>query len=474
MTQSTRTAPRLLAALPLAALPLIGALSCVPAEEGVDRTVISGKLEISAKQVNEPEPTPGCNDDPAAGALTELGELGYANLRVFGRSLSFGERPNGTPSGDADWYLLRPSQDGDTELRLLYDSGGSGDTGGAEAQRYVVTVADRAQPDAEGLPTVLLEATTDGAGGLLSLPLELSRGAELLIGVRAAAGELTEAPYELQISGFDPAQGGFKVGLYPGATAEDRGAPLGGSSVGAFEDEPESRARVAPWTLYGATPVNREGEGEDAVSAVGEKPSTAYLWAGNFADLNAGITAGTMFSTNPIELSLDIERRVGVYVLVDAVQPVVIGWELAETEPNNVEVDDSYSVLSGTPMALPEASGPGFVDVLTGRLDFPEADPEWSGENDSFSFTVPEDMGLVATLRWADEGYNIDMNWNGGDGAILGAGWDVGDVNPERFDSVANYGLVLSPGQTYTLTLLPWSGAAGGVDYTLTLEWTAP
>jgi [protein-PII] uridylyltransferase len=76
--------------------------------------------------------------------------------------------------------------------------------------------------------------------------------------------------------------------------------------------------------------------------------------------------------------------------------------------------------------------------------------------------------------RYHDTAYNLDMNWNAADGTILGAGWDVGDVNPERFDTIANYGVVLEPGTTYTLTLLPWSGPVGGVDYELTLEWLAP
>lgn len=458
----------------LAALPLGGALSCAGKEAGIDRTVISGELEISALHAQEAETTPGANDDPNAGARSDLGELGYANMRVFGRSLSFGQRPNGTPNGDADWYLIRATQSGPIELALIYDAGAGGDTGGLEAQRYVITIADQAQPDAEGAPTVLLEATTDGAGGLLTLPLEVARGAELLIGVQAAAGELTEADYELQIAGFDPGAGGFKVGLYPGGTAEDRGDPLGGTSAGDFVDDPETRARVAPWTLYGAAPVVRSGEGESATSDVAEKPAAAFLWGGNFADLNAGINAGTMFTGAPIEISLASERREGVYLRVDSVQPVIVGWETAEVEPNNVEIDDTYTILSGAPMALPTASGPGFVDILTGRLDYPEADPEWAGENDSFTFTVPADMGVVATLSWADDSYNIDMNWNGSDGTIIGAGWEVGDVNPERFDSVANYGVVLTPGETYSLTLLPWSGAAGGIDYTLTLEWTAP
>lgn len=468
---------KLLTALLLAALPLGGALSCIQAEEGIDRTVMAGELELSPVRVQEPEPTPGCNDDPAAGALSDLGELGYANVRVAGRSLSFGELFNGTPNGDADWYLIRATQSGPTELRFIYEAGeggAAGDTAAAESQRYLITVADRAQPDSEGNPTVLLEATTDGAGGLLSLPLEVARGAELLIGVQAAAGELTEADYELQISGFDPSAGGFKVGVYPGGTAESRGAPLGGTSVGAFEDDPDTRARVAPWKLFGVAPVVRTGEGDSATSDVAAKPDKAWIWGGNFADLNAGITAGTMYSSSPIEVDLAYERRRGVYLLVDAVQPVIVGWETAETEPNNVEIDDAYTVLSGAPMALPEASGPGFVDIVTGTLDYLEADPEWTGENDSFSFTVPADMGVVATLSWADDSYNIDMNWNGSDGAIIGAGWDVGDVNPERFDSVAHYGVVLTPGETYTLTLLPWSGAAGSIDYTLTLEWTAP
>lgn len=469
------------------ALPLL-LTACLHPEEGVDRTIIEGQIDIPAVVFAEQEAGMGVNDDPANGALSDIGELRYANVRVLGRALCFRQRPNGTPTGDHDWYLIRPMATGSINLTLLYDAGAAAgdtaaDTGGATAedQRYVVSVYDVANVDGTGAPTLLFEGATDGAGGAFVAPVVVPDGAELLIGVQAGAATVGAADYELQIDGFDPNAAGFLAGIYAGATVEDRGAPLGGAAAEAFVDDPSTRTRSALFRAYGTTPVTRT----DETPAVGDQPATAYLWAGNFPDLNAGITAGTMYSSQPIEIKTNEQgspklQWVGrdiqptVTVSVDTVQPVVVGWESTDTEPNNVEIDANYSVISGAPQALPIASGPGYVDIVRGRLDYPAADPSWEGENDAYTISVPEGMGVVATLSWADDAYNIDMNWNDADGAILGAGWDVGDVNPERFDTIANYGVVLEPGTSYTLSLLPWSGPAGGVDYELTLEWLAP
>ncbi len=472
-----------------ALLPLLLS-ACLSPEAGVDRTVVEGQIDIPAVIFSEQEAGIGVNDDPLNGALSDLGELRYANLRVLGRALCFRERPNGTPTGDADWYLLRATSSGPINLTLLYEAGegASGDTaaldtGGAgpEAQRYVVSVYDMAQLDENGIPAMLFEGATDGAGGAFVVPVEVPAGAELLIGVQAGAATVGAADYEREIDGDAPNAAGFKAGIYAGGTLADRGAPLGGAAAELFVDDPATRTRSAPFRAYGTTPVTRE----DETPALGEQLPKAYVWAGNFPDLNAGITAGTMFSSQPVEIEadaagevrlrwIDREIRPAFTVSVDTVQPIVVGWEATDAEPNNVEVDANYTVLSGTPQELPAASGPGFVDIVRGRVDYPAADPSWAGENDSFTLSVPEGMGVVATLSWADTAYNLDMNWNAADGSILGAGWDVGDVNPERFDTIANYGVVLEPGTTYTLTLLPWSGPAGGVDYELTLEWLAP
>ena len=64
----------------------------------------------------------------------------------------------------------------------------------------------------------------------------------------------------------------------------------------------------------------------------------------------------------------------------------------------------------------------------------------------------------------------MDLNLNTEDGTLIAVGWDPEDIQPESILS-EDRGVVFEPGQTYTLVVLPWSGPAGDVPYSLQLEW---
>jgi hypothetical protein len=451
------------------------AMGCVKGETGADASVIKGDVLIPAIELEEAESGPGVNDDPASGALHDLGVVAWSPTWVSGQSLAFSADEFGVPTGDPDNYLFKTGAAGAFTLTLISDpgegSGDSADTGGGEGSWFGLVVYDRSHLDPEGLPTVLFAGTTAGSGGLLEVPLELTKDTEVIVEVTGGAAEAGLEAYTLSLSGFDPSTGGFKVGLYPGETLEERGLPMGGTTVAEFVADPQTGAWRGSFEMFGSTPVVREGE----VPKMGERPGQAWLWAGDFADLNAGAVSGQAYSSNPISVDLSEEKIEGLQVQVDAILPVIPGWDEVEVEPNNVEIDGaSYAILSGSGQSLPAATGPGFTDVLRGTLEFSSDEPEWSGENDAFIVTVPEEMGMVVTLSWSDPTRTLDMNWNGPDGEIYGAGWDVADVNPERIDTVSNYGTYLAPGESHTLVILPWSGPAGPLDYELRMEWVAP
>jgi hypothetical protein len=460
-----RTALRRAAWVAALIAPPLATSGCLRPESGVDRTIVKGTVSFPAARGVEVEAAEGANDsvDLAEG----LGELRYSAVVVRGECLDAADDRNGVPRGDPDWYAITAAASGPLTVTLAFD-GAPADTGGLPGARLRLQVLDAATLDAEGAPTVLADLDSGGAGGPLSVELDVAKGAELRFGVSAGDGEDGSPAYQLQLSGFDPAQAGVLVGAYEGGTWDDRGSPLGGTSVGDWAVDALTLAKTARWTMHG---VSRLRPGDPAEV---ELVDAAWLWAGAFPSLNAGPSSGLLYASNPLEIPLTTDEIVGVDLIIDAVLPRVVGWEIDEVEPNEVELDGDYAIVSGAPMALPEASGPGKTDIVRGVSVFAADDPQWSGDVDAFTVTAPDDMGVIATLSWADDARTLDLNWNGPDGALLGAGWAVLDGNPERFDSFVDFGFALAPGESHTVVILPWSGPAGELPWELTLEWTSP
>ena len=225
--------------------------------------------------------------------------------------------------------------------------------------------------------------------------------------------------------------------------------------------------------------------GDDGASPSEELPhtyvnidiSTVYVFAGTFTNLNAGLSSKVHYSSESTEVSLtdtdkdEVGKQVSADpVVIDTVQPVLYGWSVPEVEPNTVAFDGA-AITTAEAQALGEASGPGFIDTITGSLDYEADDPQYTGENDAFSFTVPVSSTALITAGWPDDAYNSDVYVFDSDGNTLGAGWSIADVNPEVFHMGDDWGVTFEPGVTYYIAIFPWSGPAGAHEYTIEIEW---
>jgi hypothetical protein len=206
-------------------------------------------------------------------------------------------------------------------------------------------------------------------------------------------------------------------------------------------------------------------EDPQTTTAVNEKVGSIFLHGGSFVGLRGGIGPGVLYATEVVEVKLrtdevgeDVQK--GKALTLDALAPVPLGFSVSEIEPNDVEIDDEYTIVGGTPQDLGVGSGAGLVDIVRGSLNFETADPSWAGDNDAFSITVDEPVAAL-------------INLNGPDGTIYAAGWGIEEGKPETIDSLGQWEFLFEPGQTYTFIVLPWSGAAGDMPWTMRIEWVA-
>ncbi len=259
--------------------------------------------------------------------------------------------------------------------------------------------------------------------------------------------------------GQDTGGGGDTGGQDTGGGGDDTGSSGGGNTGGGAGDAAEP----------------------EEITVVNESISAVYLAGGAFASLNGTLPSGTFYSSSPVYVGIPDDGVVEVPdpLMVDDISPKVYGWKVAEQEPNNVDWGgyDNPVITGGFDQAqqLPIASGLGFTDAISGSLTYENDDPGWDAtEVDAYAITVPEELSANVIASWADANYNIDINLHDADGNGIAAGWLVSDTNPEVFNTSANFGFALEPGQTYYLLVLPWSGPAGSVDYSIEIEWMAP
>jgi len=203
------------------------------------------------------------------------------------------------------------------------------------------------------------------------------------------------------------------------------------------------------------------------------------VYAGNWPSLNAGLSSKVHYSNAPtnVDLTKDGDPELpgnqisGIEVTIDTVQPVLFGWTQAEVEPNDISLSgDSLDMT--TAQDLGEATGLGYVDTITGYLDYETENPQYTDIIDAFAITVPETSSALITFTMADAAYNSDIHIWDAEGNRLAEGYlsAAGDVNPEVFHT-DEFGVTFEPGVTYYLTLFTWSGPAGGHDYTIEIEW---
>ena len=125
-----------------------------------------------------------------------------------------------------------------------------------------------------------------------------------------------------------------------------------------------------------------------------------WIFAGTFPNLNSGIPSGTLYSAQGTQVSLTNETIETVSVNVDTIQPKLIGWTFTETEPNEPNYDDKSGFGTENANDAGEASGPGYVDVLTGTITMTGAAGYSEHDEDLIGFTVPTEVYLSITLDW--------------------------------------------------------------------------
>jgi hypothetical protein len=363
-------------------------------------------------------------------------------------------------------------------------------------------------------PALISEATTEGSYGDFSMTVDVIGGTNYVVVVAGMKNSGENEAYSLVIDGLDPNEQTFMIGAYQGSTFAEKGNPVGGSDIPVLTLNEETLAWEGDYEItyvYGSTECERgdtactEGatsvyeyeqadEGDSAepfpTIAIQADVQEVNLFAGNFASLNAGLTSGTLYSSSPVTVSMsdaineDLpDGFIGTNstnrgitadpIACDTIQPKLYGWSETAVEPNNFDkVGDGYTVSGTGAQVLPEATGAGYVDVITGTFDF-DGKGDWKGEHDAFSFTVPESLNGYMVASWSDLNTNLDFHLYNSSGELMAAGWYIADINPETL-LTTDFELTLEPGETYYLAMLPWSGSVGSFDYTIELEWLAP
>lgn len=452
---------------------LLGA--CSRYETGIDRTVLRGTVTLAPESLTEGETEQGSNDDEAFGL--DLGFVSYRPAVVSGTCLDY-DAFSGTPSGDLDTYLFSPQSDGSLPISLSFDSD--------EGIVYSVVVYDLAAVDADGNPTAIAGGLTVDSGGAYGFEVEVSAGGDYAI-VVGGTRNANEAPndYTLTVYGFDPNGSDVLVGAYAEQDPLARTWPLGGTSLSTFEWDDATLSWSGSYEVLFIRSLTTSYENEETeegrTDEVNEAIASVWMHAGTYTNLNSAILAGVSYATTAVEVSLstdDAEQQIieGVDLVIDETQPIQIGWEFAETEPNDVAIDGTTYNLSGDlsgANVLPTSSGLGYVDVLSGALEYTIDDPGWADDNDVFALTVSESVGAVISAEWSDAGADVDLHLYDSTGTLIAAGWAVANSNPEVVNT-ADWGITFEPGQTYYVGLFGYSGTAGSKDWSMSIEYTGP
>jgi len=299
--------------------------------------------------------------------------------------------------------------------------------------------------------------------------------------------EELDPSYTLDFSGVDPSDVSALAGAYsPFDEVKDKGLPHGGASVEDWVLDQRSHTWRGAYQIMFLRDV---GTDDNDYPTVIEGVDTVDVMAAVVPTVNSGIGAGTFYSGSAQRIDLataerkivDLGASTGELITVpelalDTVAPKIIGWTEVEVEPNDCPTDWATWNLVESELSLaqvmPAASGPGYVDVITGSVTYYEADPYWESEPDVFAISVPEEMGVRASLAWTGSGVDLDFHFHGDDGTYLGAGWEVANVNPESFDTITDYeGLTIGSDELMFLSVLGYYGAAGDHEYIIELEW---
>lgn len=440
-------------------LPLAG---CLRAEREIDRSLVQGAVRVPAEPVDEKADANNGLPDFAQ----KLEPLRHATRLVNGKMRSFGTTEEGDVTGDIDWFALNVDEDTTVSVTLTWAE--------TRTMRVGLYNLDETIPPA-GNPT-LIDAT-DIAGTTGELSWDLTGGVNYAIRVAGLEGD-SGIDYTIALQGAHPDDAGVLVGAWASNDVTARGALYGGTSVRGFTRPPDDPwAWAAPYEIITIRDLigDTDSDTDGYVPEVNESVGKAWLYAGSWKNLNQALPSGTWYSSAPVEVAIDGGTVSADTLMLDAYAPLVIGYELDETEPNDLPEDEEGEWI--TPIDPANAnnggvlSGAGVVDIFRGTLDFKSADAGYVHEQDAFAVTFPSELVVTMQLSWGDDSdidvYLLDENaeiWE------ASAGYD----NPEVSEPA---GTVL-PDTQYYLVVIGYLGPAGGsaasVPYELRIEQAAP
>jgi len=446
--------------------------SCGRYETGIDRSIIRGTISLVPSTYTEDEgSTAGLNDTPDLGQ--DLGFFGYRVFQVTGSCLDYSvDSFSGEPDGDIDWYLFSPQADGTSTISFDFPDD--------DKLIYDVTVFDLGTLDDDGNPTAVGGGSTLDSAGAFSADVDLSANGSYVVrvaGLRNSNG--VSSDYTLTLWGYDPNGQQFLVGAYAEQDPFERTYPLGGTSVETFTwDEATMSWQGDYEALYVRSLSTTYDTADNRTDAVDEAIPSVWMHAGNYSSLNAGILAGVSYASTAVEVTLSTDDATtdehdGVDIAVDSTQPIQIGWEFGETEPNDVELDQTNYLLVGDMTAAnttPTASGLGYVDVMSGLLNYPTDSPEWAGDNDVFALPADEALDAVVSLDWDDAGADIDLLIFDDTGALIAY---AASADKPEVTKLSDTGASTAAGGMIYFQILGWDGTAGDKAYTLQLEYSS-
>lgn len=478
---------------------------CLAPEEGVDDTRIRGTVVVPAVSYAEDRERLNGEVDNAE----ELPTIAYGNTVLTGVVNAWGwdeEAGEVTEDADQDWYVVTTDYSGGTlTLTISVDDPDASYQillrnldvidGAGQAAAPLIFAGGIYTGDAFPLQLVIDENTdTDD--------LEPDDGETTFNGVEkgvryglhvAGVDGSGEAGYTAVIAGQHPDDAGVKAGAFMPAEGggapdiTDKGNPVAGGTVTGFELQ-EDHSYVGAYEMYLVrevikTEVEDPEDTADGMATevlVDEALTEAYIYAVDAATLNA-LPAGTWFNSEPAQVDLTatpatdeegLEYLTADAVTLDDFSPLVIGWEMDETEPNDVPVDLSLNLDLSDPSLAQDIgllSGPGFVDFLRGTSPFETDEPGFLHDVDAFKFQVPTTQEIFFTLDWDDDGADIDIAMVDGDGAFYDHG-----ATANKPETNAWGGAILEPEVDYFFVVLGYSAAAGSeVSYQLMLEQVA-
>jgi len=526
---------------------LIALVGCITPEAGIDRTLLEGKVTIPMSIESDPGDGQASIRDSVADAY-DMGPLSWRYTTITGKARSFGDWNSFEASweGDLDFFAFTGAAEEEVTFSFTYDAanstetstgtdtgttttsttdtatgdtGDTGDTGIVEEEPPALLwdvqlySLDQGLDESTGVPlNSVAGGTSLGAGGLIEFTATIEPGQDYVVGIIPLANNIeADNNYSLMISGHSPEKTSIFAGAYaPFDDMMNRGAPIGGSAVEGWSLDEETKEWSGSYRMTYIRQVEMvepevvpEGEEAQSAAVVTEGAQSVMIIAGDFANLNQGLPAGTLYSPTPAEVTMNGPlsggeeiceetpedttsdpglnllhcRVVAPDIAVTEIAPKVLGWEITEVEPNDVSVDPYIVDIEVEALANAQdlgvaGSGVGYVDRIVGTLGFPSEEPGWlDGDSDAFGFTVNEPIDATITLDWAVAN-DFDINLYRHDEAngvveTIGYSWYS---QPEVWN-VSDYGEILEPGYTYYLVVLAWTGEVGDHPYTIELEW---